>query len=222
MPPKGADEVSRIPKSVPLVRQAQAQKWSRTRSNFPQTQGPVARREFGHSLRFCAPEGFCQPQGISPVNGVLGGGEYGHEVSILSRSPSGSLVTFWPSRKSLAARGRRNLSAHNRPNPKSAPASVTASPCPPTPFGLRPFPPDRGNRPLDKGSRPPGEGLRATARVAPTAEKNRPRRQGHAVCACGRPKATPTDRARWFGKLRRRCETASAAIFAHPGPSGPD
>ena len=25
----------------------------------------------------------------------------------------------------------------------------------PTPFGLRPFPPDRGNRPLDKGSRPP-------------------------------------------------------------------
>ena len=92
----------------------------------------------------------------------------------------------------------------------------------PTPFGLRPFPPDRGNRPLDKGSRPPGEGLRATARVAPTAEKNRPRRQGHAVCACGRPKATPTDRARWFGKLRRRCGTASAAIFAHPGPGGPD
>ena len=26
----------------------------------------------------------------------------------------------------------------------------------PTPFGLRPFLPDRGNRPLDKGSRPPG------------------------------------------------------------------
>ena len=49
-----------------------------------------------------------------------------------------------------------------------APSSVTASPCHlslsplslrdiiPTPFGLRPFPPDRGNRPLDKGSRPPG------------------------------------------------------------------
>ena len=47
------------------------------------------------------------------------------------------------------------------------PSSVTASPCHlslsplslrdiiPTPFGLRPFPPDRGNRPLDKGSRPP-------------------------------------------------------------------
>ena len=30
----------------------------------------------------------------------------------------------------------------------------------PTPFGLRPFPPDRGNRPLDKGSRPPGGRLR--------------------------------------------------------------
>ena len=47
----------------------------------------------------------------SPVNGVLGDGEYGHEVSILSRSPSGSLVTFWPSRKSLAARRRRNSPA---------------------------------------------------------------------------------------------------------------
>ena len=30
---------------------------------------------------------------------------------------------------------------------KNPPSSVTASPCPPTPFGLRPFPPDRGNRP---------------------------------------------------------------------------
>ena len=34
----------------------------------------------------------------------------------------------------------------------------------PTPFGLRPFPPDRGNRPLDKGSRPQGEGLGKTKR----------------------------------------------------------
>ena len=105
MPPKGADEVSRIPKPVPLVRQAQAQKWSRARSNFPQTQGPVARREFGHSLRFCAPEIFCLVQGVTPVIGDRGPtppvrgrcreateggrvGEYGHEVSILSRPPA--------------------------------------------------------------------------------------------------------------------------------------
>ena len=57
--------------------------------------------------------------------------------------------------------------AYNERSPKPAPSSVTASPCRlslsplslrdiiPTPFGLRPFPPDRGNRPLDKGSRPP-------------------------------------------------------------------
>ena len=57
--------------------------------------------------------------------------------------------------------------AYNERSPNPAPSSVTASPCRlslsplslrdiiPTPFGLRPFPPDRGNRPLDKGSRPP-------------------------------------------------------------------
>ena len=37
----------------------------------------------------------------------------------------------------------------------------------PTPFGLRPFPPDRGNRPLDKGSQPPGEGLGGRPSVPP-------------------------------------------------------
>ena len=57
--------------------------------------------------------------------------------------------------------------AYNERSPNPVPSSVTASPCRlslsplslrdiiPTPFGLRPFPPDRGNRPLDKGSRPP-------------------------------------------------------------------
>ena len=43
--------------------------------------------------------------------------------------------------------------------PSSAPFGGTFPiPSVPTPFGLRPFPPDRGNRPLDKGSRPQGEG----------------------------------------------------------------
>ena len=56
-----------------LVRQRQARLWNRTNSNFPKTQGPVARREFRHSLRFCAPEMFCPPQGVTPVMGVLGG-----------------------------------------------------------------------------------------------------------------------------------------------------
>ena len=56
-----------------LVRQRQARLWNRTSSNFPKTQGPVARREFRHSLRVCAPEMFCPPQGVTPVMGVLGG-----------------------------------------------------------------------------------------------------------------------------------------------------
>ena len=42
----------------------------------------------------------------------------------------------------------------------------------------------------------------------------------------GRPQGSPlrgkTDRERWFGKLRRSCEIAAAAIFANPGPSGPE
>ena len=65
-----------------------------------------------------------------------------------------------------ARRGRRALRLEKGCS-LIAPSSVTASPCHlslsplslrdiiPTPFGLRPFPPDRGNRPLDKGSRPP-------------------------------------------------------------------
>ena len=62
----------------------------------------------------------------------------------------------------LQERGRK-------PGPSSAPVCalghLSLSPLSlraiiPTPFGLRPFPPDRGNRPLDKGSRPPGGRLR--------------------------------------------------------------
>ena len=39
-----------------LARQRQARLWNRACPNFSQTQGPVARRGFRHSLRFCAPE----------------------------------------------------------------------------------------------------------------------------------------------------------------------
>ena len=41
---------------------------------FLHTKGPVARREFRSSLRFCAPEILCQAAGITPV---LGSGESG-------------------------------------------------------------------------------------------------------------------------------------------------
>ena len=49
-----------------LVRKRQAQKRNRTNSNFPQTQGPVARWELRVPLRFCAPELFCPLQGVTP------------------------------------------------------------------------------------------------------------------------------------------------------------
>ena len=109
---------------------------------------------------------FCPPQGVTPVNGVRGKATMSTKCSS-GAVPGGVLVTLPPWAKSLAARRRRNSPAHNKRNPKPAPSSVTALPCHlslsplslrdiiPTPFGLRPFPPDRGNRPLDKGSRPP-------------------------------------------------------------------
>ena len=44
---------------------------------FLQGQGPAARREFRHSLRFCAPKIQCQAKGVTLVMGVLGGGRHG-------------------------------------------------------------------------------------------------------------------------------------------------
>ena len=39
--------------------------------------GPSGRREFRHSLRFCAPKIQCQAKGVTLVMGVLGGGRHG-------------------------------------------------------------------------------------------------------------------------------------------------
>ena len=89
-----------------------------------------------------------------------------------SRSPSAAspvafCLLFRHGKRRSPPAGGEISPAHNKRNPKPAPSSVTALPCHlslsplslrdiiPTPFGLRPFPPDRGNRPLDKGSRPP-------------------------------------------------------------------
>ena len=79
---------------------------------FLQTQGPVARLEFRHSLRFCAPEILCQAKGITPVNGVRGKRPMDLGGTKWSRSPSAaSPVAFCPiprySRRSPAKRVRR-------------------------------------------------------------------------------------------------------------------
>ena len=90
----------------------------------------------------------------------------------------------------------------------------------PTPFGLRPFPPDRGNRPLDKGSRPPWRGK------AGRAADSRPYggyRSRSFFCR-GRSQTGPQLRTsyRLFGQTRRSRGTAPAEIFANSGPSGPE
>ena len=73
----------------------------------------MARREFRHPLRFSRAGNFAHPDRYtSPVNGVWGKRSYGHEVPV-GRVPSGSLVTFWPSRKSLAAAAAKYLCAND-------------------------------------------------------------------------------------------------------------
>ena len=52
---------------------------------FLQTQGPVARREFRHPLKFCAPEILLNFSGVSPVNGVRGKANMSASALILSR-----------------------------------------------------------------------------------------------------------------------------------------
>ena len=132
MPPKGADEVSRIPKPVPLVRQAQAQKWSRTRSNFPQTQGPVARWEFRPATQILRAGNILPGPRGNPRNGGSRGRAAWRREALPNRRlrppPGAFLVTFWASKKSLAA-GAAKLPCKERNFSIIAPSSVTASPC---------------------------------------------------------------------------------------------
>ena len=91
-----------------------------------------AGRNRGMPLRFCAPEGLHDVQGVTPVMGVQGVGEYGRGASILSPPLGGSLVSFCPGRKKLAPQGEIPLRTTN----------AVRNP-PPHPSGLRPatFPP---------------------------------------------------------------------------------
>ena len=71
---KWAHTVRPYGKNAPgaLVRQSQAQKWNRAHSNFPQTQGPVARREFRPATQILrAGNALPAPRG-NPRNGVRG------------------------------------------------------------------------------------------------------------------------------------------------------
>ena len=112
-----------------------------------------------------------------------------------ARAPGGPVCRPYKIRGTLRSfrRGRSQTGPGAALGRSPHPSGLTASP--PTPFGLQPFPPDRGNRPSPKG-----EGLRATARVAPTQE---------------------TNRERWFGKPRRKSGTAPTPIFHKPRAQWP-
>ena len=84
-----------------LARQPQARLWNRTNSNFPKTQGPVARKKSQKATQILRAGNFCLAQGVTPVIGSgadspcqgemsrsdRGGrvGDYEHEVLIRSR-----------------------------------------------------------------------------------------------------------------------------------------
>ena len=91
---------------------------------------------------------FCPLQGVTPVTGVRGKGEYGHAVSILSRPPA--ILWFlshrWE-RNSPPAGGETPLRTTNAVR-NLPPHPAPSGPPDPIPSGLRPSP-------LDKGSQPP-------------------------------------------------------------------
>ena len=117
---------------------------------FLQPQGPVARREFRLSLRFCAPELFCLSQGIPPVKWGAGGKRsYGHEVPV-GRVPQRSFGYF-----PIAGKVPRRPQAAKSPHKKeitfsNTPAAGTGEPRPDAEAGCPP------SRPGRRWSGPPG------------------------------------------------------------------
>ena len=99
----------------------------------------------------------------------------------------------------------------------------------PTPFGLRPFPTDRGNRPIDKGRCPQGK-ARAGHRPAPASNLKavpfycRGRSQtGPQMYAArrGRRALQPSTSRHLLSQARRSCGIAPTSILGMPGPNGP-
>ena len=87
---------------------------------FWNSQAPVGRKERQKVTQILRAGNFLPTRRCaSPVNGVWGKRSYGHEVPV-GRVPSGSLVTFWTARKSLAARRRRNSHLNHREEPRPA------------------------------------------------------------------------------------------------------
>ena len=148
MPPKGADEVSRVSNQACWLGNPRRGCGTAPTPIFqkPRAQWPGRNRR--KPLRFCAPEIFAPPRG-SPRKWGPGKGDYEHEVPIWSR-PRWRFAYF----AAMGKVGRRPQAAkspaYNGRSPNPAPSSVTASPCH-LPYPLCRF----ATSPLDKGSRPP-------------------------------------------------------------------
>ena len=69
----------------PLVRQSQARRWNRIRHNFPQSQGPVARRGFRPATQILRAGTFLPGPRGNPRKWGPGKGDYEHKVLIWSR-----------------------------------------------------------------------------------------------------------------------------------------
>ena len=133
-----------------------------------------------HRPQFSAQPGPGGPAGIQTLTQILragtflpdprgnprkwgpGKGDYEHEVLIWSRPrrrfgdfAAVGKVTRRPQAAKPPCKKRNCSIIAPSSGPFGAPIPIpsVASRHHPTPFGLRPFPPDRGNRPLDKGSR---------------------------------------------------------------------
>ena len=106
--------------------------WNRTGLNFPHSQGPVARRELRPATQILRAGNILpSPRGNPRNGGSRGRAAWRREAlpNLRLRPPPGAfLVTFWASKKSLAA-GAAKLPCKERNFSIIAPSSVTASPC---------------------------------------------------------------------------------------------
>ena len=106
--------------------------WNRTGLNFPHSQGPVARRELRPATQILRAGSFPPGPRDNPRNGGSRGRAAWRREALPNRRlrpPLGAFwVTFWASKKSLAA-GAAKLPCKERNFSIIAPSSVTASPC---------------------------------------------------------------------------------------------
>ena len=174
---------------------------------FLQTQGPVARREFRHPLRFCAPEGFCPLQGVTPVMGERGKATMSTKCSS-GAVPGGVLVTLPPRAKSLAARRRRNSPAKRtiqRPDEGIGPYKKRSSPPHPAPSGPPSLSPLAfGHLPLTRGVGPRGDGFRRRAAKPPPRHRGRKPKHRNPCGRADREKKISARRPVWTVNHRRK------------------